>query len=67
MAEIDRLLYGTMQMKGSDLHLSSEQSARVRDRMADMAEPDPANAIEPSADPGIGAWGDIFAWPLIGI
>ena len=30
MAEIDRLLYGTVQMKGSDLHLSSEQSARVR-------------------------------------
>jgi twitching motility protein PilT len=32
MPEIDRLLAGTMQMKGSDLHLSSEQTARVRVR-----------------------------------
>ena len=32
MAEIDRLLAGVLQLKGSDLHLSSEQAARVRVR-----------------------------------
>src|SRR5947209_895850 len=32
MAEIDRLLGATIQMKGSDLHLSSEQTARIRVR-----------------------------------